>query len=213
VAAADDVAGKFDPGASGGNALAISWRGQTINVRLQVPGEHNQLNALAAAAGACALGIPLQAVQAGLERFSGVEGRLTTLDGHNSATVIDDTYNANPDSVKAAIRVLAASKPPRYLVLGDMGELGENAGQMHREMGTYALGAGIEKLYALGDLGRETAAAFGAGAAHFSTADELVSSLRPLLGPHATVLVKGSRFMKMERVVAKLVPNYGGGRH
>jgi UDP-N-acetylmuramoyl-tripeptide--D-alanyl-D-alanine ligase len=213
IAPVDDVVGTFGTGANGAGTLGITWRGSHITVRLQVPGEHNLSNALAAAAGACALDIPLETIRRGLENFSGVEGRLATFAGHNSATIIDDTYNANPDSVKAAIRVLAARKPPRYLVLGDMGELGEGSAEMHREVGAYARAAGIEKLYSLGDMSRETAAAFGAGAMHFGTADELVSSLQPLLAPQSSVLVKGSRFMKMERVVEKLVPHYGGGHH
>ncbi len=208
VAAEDDVRGTIDR-----DSLDITWQGRKISVRLQVPGEHNLINALAAGAGACALGIPLDTIRNGLESFSGVEGRLRTFTGHNSATIVDDTYNANPDSVKAAIRVLAARKPPRYLVLGDMGELGEGGKEMHREIGAYARTAGIEKLYALGELSREAAAAFGANATHFSSIEELTSALRPLLEPHLTVLVKGSRFMKMERVVEKLVPDYGGGQH
>ena len=208
IAPEDDIAGTFGP-----DTLGIAWRGQQIGVRLQVPGEHNQTNALAAAAGALALDIPLETIRRGLEGFSGVPGRLRTFSGHNSATIIDDTYNANPDSVKAAIRVLAAQKPPRYLVLGDMGELGASGGAMHREVGAYARKVGIERVFALGDLSRETVAAFGAQAAHFGTADDLVLSLQPLLGPQSTVLVKGSRFMKMERVVEKLVPNYRGSHH
>ena len=208
IAPEDDVVGTLGP-----DTLDIAWRGSQISVRLQVPGEHNQTNALAAAAAACALDIPLETIQRGLEKFSAVEGRLRTFTGHNSATIIDDTYNANPDSVKAAIRVLAAKKPPRFLVLGDMGELGAGGAAMHHEVGVYARQAGIEKVFALGELSRETVAAFGVEAAHFGTADDLVSSLQPLLGPQATVLVKGSRFMKMERVVEKLVPNYRGGYH
>ena len=208
IAPDDDVAGSFGP-----DVLGITWRGNAINVHLQVPGEHNQLNALAAAAGACALDIPLETIRRGLESFTGVDGRLRTFTGHNSAIIIDDTYNANPDSVKAAIRVLAANKPPRYLVLGDMGELGAEGAAMHRDVGDYARRAGIDKLFALGELSRESADAFGAQARHFSTTDELLLSLRPLLEPQSTVLVKGSRFMKMERVVEKLVPNYSGGHH
>ena len=208
IAPEDEVVGTF-----GQDTLGIAWRGGQIRVRLQVPGKHNQTNALAAAAGACALAIPLETIGRGLENFSGVPGRLQTLAGHNSATIIDDTYNANPDSVKAAIRVLSARKPPRYLVLGDMGELGINGAAMHREVGAYAREAGIEKLFALGDLSRETAAGFGAHAEHFRAADDLVSALQPLLGPQSSVLVKGSRFMKMERVVGKLVPGYLGGHH
>ena len=208
VAPEDDVAGAFAT-----DTLGIAWQGKTVTVRLQVPGEHNQANALAAAAGACALGVPLETIRRGLENFSGVSGRLRTFTGHNSATIIDDTYNANPDSVKAAIRVLAARNPPRYLVLGDMGELGSQSAALHRDIGAYARAAGVEKILATGEMSRETIAAAGAGAAHFDTTDELVSMLLPLLGPHTTVLVKGSRFMKMERVVEKLVPHYGGGQH
>ena len=210
VAPEDDVQGCF-----GNDAILIRWQGAEVNVRLQVPGEHNQANALAAAAGACALDVPLESIRRGLENFSAVAGRLRTFTGHNSATIIDDTYNANPDSVKAAIRVLAARQPPRYLVLGDMGELGEASGAMHREVGEYARAAGIENLLAIGELSRETVTAAGAGmhAAHFESPEALAASLLPSLGPRTTVLVKGSRFMKMERVVEKLVPHYGGGHH
>ncbi len=210
VASEDDVQGRF-----GNDAMHIRWQGAEINVRLQVPGEHNQANALAAAAGACALGVPLEAIRRGLENFSAVAGRLRTFTGHNSATIIDDTYNANPDSVKAAIRVLAARQPPRYLVLGDMGELGTESALMHREVGEYARAAGIENLFAIGELSRETVSAAAAGmhAAHFDSPETLAESLLPSLGPRTTVLVKGSRFMKMERVVEKLVPHYGGGHH
>lgn len=208
IAAEDDVAGTF-----GEEVLGIRYQGQTISVRLQVPGEHNQRNALAAATAACALEIPLETIRRGLEKFAGVDGRLRTLTGHNSATIIDDTYNANPDSVKAAIRVLAARKTPRFLVLGDMGELGANAPAMHREVGEFAKQAGVEKLFVLGELARETAKAFGANAAHFASSDELATALQRELTPQTTVLVKGSRFMKMERVVEKLVPAYHGGHH
>ncbi|MEP7156389.1 MAG: UDP-N-acetylmuramoyl-tripeptide--D-alanyl-D-alanine ligase [Betaproteobacteria bacterium] len=210
IAAEDDVAGTF-----GEDSLGIKFKGQHIAVRLHVPGEHNQRNALAAAAAACALDVPLETIRRGLEKFSGVDGRLRTFTGHNSATIIDDTYNANPDSVKAAIRVLAARQTPRVLVLGDMGELGANAPAMHREVGEFARKSGVEKMFVLGELSREAAKAFGAQAKHFASADDLASSLQPLLTPQTTVLVKGSRFMKMERVVEKLVPTYslGGGHH
>ena len=159
------------------------------------------------------MGVPLGTIKQGLESFNGVEGRLRPYTGHNSATIVDDTYNANPDSVKAAIKVLAAKKPPRVLVLGDMGELGADAPAMHREVGEFARDAGIEKLYALGELSRETVAAFGEKGVHFASRDELVSRLMPQLDAQTTVLVKGSRFMKMERVVEKLVPHYSGGHH
>ena len=197
-------------GTLGHEYMTIVHEGESIAVHLQLPGEHNQRNALAAAAGAIALGVPLRTIKQGLESFAGIAGRLRTFSGHNSATIIDDTYNANPDSVKAAVRVLAARKPPRILVLGDMGELGSDAAAMHRDVGAFAHEAGIDRLLALGELSRETVSAFGDAGAHFDSPDALLASLMPSLNAQTSVLVKGSRFMKMERVVAKLVPGYQG---
>ena len=209
VSAEDEVRGKFDPESAG--ALTIAWQDHEIKVQLAVLGNHNQRNALAAAAGACALGVPMAAIKAGLEAFHGVAGRLQSYRGHNSATIIDDTYNANPDSVKAAIAVLAKLSSPRILVLGDMGELGDNAAAMHANVGTIARDAGIDSFCATGDLMREAVRAFGKGAEHFQEIDLLVNAIKPRLAANTHVLVKGSRFMKMERVVAQLVPNYHGG--
>ena len=211
VSPEDDVLGKFDSESDG--ALTITYQGNVINVRLQVLGKHNQRNALAAAAGACALGLPLAAIKAGLDGFEGVVARLQTYRGHNSATIIDDTYNANPDSVKAAIAVLAKLSPPRILVLGDMGELGDNAAAMHAEVGAVARDAGIDFFCATGELMRGAVRAFGKGAEHFQEIDVLVKTIKPRLTANTNVLVKGSRFMKMERVVAQLVPNYHGASH
>ena len=208
VSPEDDVVGTL-----GHAYMTVAHEGESIAVHLRVPGEHNQQNALAAAASAIALGVPLATIRAGLESFEGTAGRLCTFVGHNLATIIDDTYNANPDSVKAAVRVLAAKKPPRVLVLGDMAELGRDAAAMHREVGEFARKAGIEKLYALGELSRETVAAFGDGGAHYESPAALVSSLATDLSSETTVLLKGSRFMKMERVVEKLVPHYQGSHH
>jgi UDP-N-acetylmuramoyl-tripeptide--D-alanyl-D-alanine ligase len=205
IAPEDDVVGDF-----GDEVLSISYREEQIAVRLQLPGRHNQTNALAAASGAIALGVPLATIKQGLETFTGVAGRLRSFTGHNSATIIDDTYNANPDSVKAAIRVIAARTPPRFLVLGDMGELGSDAPAMHREVGAFARQAGIENLLATGPLSRETVAAFGEPGRHFETTEELVAALLPQLDANTSVLVKGSRFMRLERVVARLVPDYHG---
>jgi UDP-N-acetylmuramoyl-tripeptide--D-alanyl-D-alanine ligase len=205
------VLGKF--GSEPDGALTITYQGYEISVRLQVLGSHNQRNALAAAAGACALGVPLPTIKAGLETFDGVTGRLQTYRGHNSATIIDDTYNANPDSVKAAIAVLAKMTAPRILVLGDMGELGTDAAVMHAEVGAVARDAGIDSLCATGELMRGAVRAFGKGAEHFQEIDVLVQAIKPRLTANTHVLVKGSRFMKMERVVAQLVPNYHGAIH
>jgi UDP-N-acetylmuramoyl-tripeptide--D-alanyl-D-alanine ligase len=205
VAAEDDLVGTFS-----NDKLTVAHGGESVDVALQLPGEHNQRNALAAAAGAIALGVSLATIKRGLENFSGIAGRLSVFSGHHAATIIDDTYNANPDSVKAAIKVLAAKKPPRILVLGDMGELGANAPAMHREVGEFARAAGIEKLYALGELSRESATAFGAPARHFESVDALSDALLAEIDATTSVLVKGSRFMRMERVVARLVNDYHG---
>ena len=207
----DEVHAEFGPEQE--RELTISSHGNEIQVRLQVLGAHNQRNALAAAAGAIALGVPLSAIKAGLEAFHGVAGRLQTYCGHNSATIIDDTYNANPDSVKAAIAVLAKLLPPRILVLGDMGELGAGAAAMHADIGVVARDAGIESLCATGELMRDAVRAFGSGGEHFQEIDVLVNAIKPRLAANTHVLVKGSRFMKMERVVAQLVPNYRGAIH
>jgi UDP-N-acetylmuramoyl-tripeptide--D-alanyl-D-alanine ligase len=211
ISAEDEVLGEFSSEPDG--AVTIAYQGNEIRVRLQVLGNHNQRNALAAAAGACALGVPLTAIKAGLEAFNGVAGRLQTYRGHNSATIIDDTYNANPDSVKAAIAVLAKMTAPRILVLGDMGELGTDAVAMHAEVGAVARDAGIDSFCATGELMRGAVHAFGKGAEHFQEIDVLVNAIKPRLTAKTHVLVKGSRFMKMERVVAQLVPNYHGAIH
>ncbi|MBI5330846.1 MAG: UDP-N-acetylmuramoyl-tripeptide--D-alanyl-D-alanine ligase [Betaproteobacteria bacterium] len=172
-----------------------------IETTLQVPGEHNLANAAAAAAAALALGIDPAAIATGLAAFSGVKGRLQTHACILGATLIDDTYNANPDSVAAAIQVLGERPGLRILVLGDMGELGPDAPQLHREMGERAQAAGINRLLCLGELTLHTAQAFGAGAMHFERIEELLAEIETALEPEVTVLVKGSRFMQMDRVV------------
>jgi UDP-N-acetylmuramoyl-tripeptide--D-alanyl-D-alanine ligase len=168
---------------------------------LQVPGEHNARNALAATAAAIALNISLETIAIGLEKFSGVDGRLQRKSALHGASLIDDTYNANPASVHAAISVLAQAAGKRILVLGDMGELGGDAAKFHAEIGSEARRAGIEKLFALGKLSEKAASEFGNGALHFERIEDLQAELEKELDANTTVLVKGSRFMKMERVV------------
>lgn len=172
-----------------------------IETTLQVPGEHNRMNAAAAAAAALALGIPVDAISRGLAAYAGSKGRLQIHPCILGATLIDDTYNANPDSVAAAIAVLAARDGLRILVLGDMGELGPDAAELHRETGERARAAGIDRLLALGEMSLQTVQAFGEGAMHFERIEELLAEVEQALAPHTTVLVKGSRFMQMERVV------------
>ncbi|MEO5696420.1 MAG: UDP-N-acetylmuramoyl-tripeptide--D-alanyl-D-alanine ligase [Burkholderiaceae bacterium] len=179
-------------------------------LQLHVAGLHNVRNALAASACALAAGCPLDAIRRGLERFSAVKGRsqiahLTR--AGRSVTLIDDSYNANPDSVRAAIEVLATLPAPRWLVLGDMGEVGDQGPEFHREVGAYALASGIDALWTAGSASRHAARAFS-GARHFDTVAELLDALAqaPTCG---AVVVKGSRFMKMEQVVAALVAAAG----
>ena len=168
---------------------------------LKVPGLHNVKNALAAAAAATALDIAPQAVTAGLERFAGIKGRLQKKPALNGATLIDDTYNANPESVRAAVAVLAQAPSRKLLVLGDMGELGPGAPGLHAEIGEAARVAGVDHLFTLGELSVRAARAFGTEGRHFFRIEELLAEIENLLAPDVTMLVKGSRFMEMERVV------------
>jgi UDP-N-acetylmuramoyl-tripeptide--D-alanyl-D-alanine ligase len=183
------------------NRLLLACGSDETKVTLSLPGRHNARNALAAAAAALAAGIPLATVQAGLNRFRGLKGRLQLRQAMRGAQLLDDTYNANPDSVRAGIDVLAATVGRKILVLGDMGEIGEMSGQFHDEIGGYAKSQGIDRLLALGEASALAAHNFGSGGGHFIHLAELVEALLGELGPDTTVLVKGSRFMRMERVV------------
>ena len=176
------------------------------SLSLHIAGRHNVKNALAATACALAAGCPLAAVARGLEAFTAVKGRSQASSierGGLRVTVVDDSYNANPDSVRAAIDVLASLPAPRWLVLGDMGEVGDQGAAFHREVGACARSAGIEWLWTAGPLCAHAASAYGAAARHFDAVEVLLTALPD--APVATsVLVKGSRFMGMERVVAAL---------
>ena len=193
-----------------GQRLTVQTPSGDFTADLQVPGEHNARNALAATAAAIALNLPLESIVAGLEAFGGVAGRLQLKPARNGATVIDDTYNANPASLRAAISVLAQAEGKRLLVLGDMGELGEDAATFHAEMGFVAHRAGIDKLYALGELSRHAVKAFGSAAQHFASMEDLQAALEKQLDANTTILVKGSRFMKMERAVKYLLSDESG---
>ena len=188
-----------------GSDLAVNAAGQVFNIRLAAAGEHNVKNALAAIACTLAIGMPVDAIVRGLEKFAPVAGRLQKKTATSGALVIDDTYNANPDSVRAAIDVLAAAAGPRILVLGDMGEVGEDGRAFHEEIGRYAHERGIEQLLTLGELAADATRAFGAGGAHFSDIGQLERVVDMLATPNATLLIKGSRFMKMERLVQHLL--------
>ncbi|MDA8415863.1 MAG: UDP-N-acetylmuramoyl-tripeptide--D-alanyl-D-alanine ligase [Betaproteobacteria bacterium] len=188
-----------------GGALVIRLGEVAFPVRLQVPGRHNQNNALAAAAVAYASGVAAEHIRSGLEAFSGVAGRLQSCFSALGALILNDTYNANPDSVRAALAVLAEREGRRILVLGDLGELGEQAPALHAELGHEARALGIDECYTVGELAALTSASFGAMGHHEVTAERLVARLRPQLNAQTVVLVKGSRFMKMETIVAGLL--------
>jgi len=184
----------------------------TVPVVLPMVGKHNVLNAAAAAAAAVSCGVDLDAVVAGLANVANVSGRLQASAGRNGMQIYDDSYNANPNSVGAAIDFLATQAEPRWLVLGDMGELGEGAVDMHHAVGVKAAESGIERLLCIGEQSRNTAAGWdsvrGKGTADwFANTDELNAALVADAQVHAgaRVLVKGSRFMGLERVVAALL--------
>ena len=177
-----------------------------LRYALHIAGRHNVKNSLAALACALAAGVPLDAIAAGLAAFEPVKGRSRALalqlDGR-ALTLIDDSYNANPDSVRAAIEVLATLPAPRLLVLGDMGEVGDQGPQFHAEAGQLARSLGIETLFTLGQASDAAAISFGKGQ-HFADIDSMQAAVRSVLPQTGSVLVKGSRFMKMERVVAAI---------
>jgi UDP-N-acetylmuramoyl-tripeptide--D-alanyl-D-alanine ligase len=173
------------------------------NVKLRIAGRHNVKNALAATAACIAAGLDLSTIAQGLEAFEAVKGRsraMTVTLQSRPITLVDDTYNANPDSMRAAIDVLAELPAPHMLVLGDMGEVGDQGPEFHAEIGEYAAQRGIETLLCTGDLMRYGAAQFP-GARHFAGIDALMAAATSARAQHRSILVKGSRFMKMERVV------------
>lgn len=175
-------------------------------VNLQAAGEHNVRNALAAVACTYAAGIALDKIKLGLDTFAPVNGRLQKKAAANGAVVIDDSYNANPDSVRAAIDVLSKAAAPRVLVLGDMGEVGTQGREFHEEIGAYAQTKGIEQVLVTGELAACMANAMqGATIRHFENFGDLLAAVEAAVTPDATVLIKGSRFMKMERVVQHLI--------
>ena len=193
------VRGRLD-----GAALRVRLPDDEFAVTLQVSGEHNMRNALAACAAAFALGIAVADMREGLAGFAGVPGRLQRRRTRGGCWLIDDTYNANPESMKAAIRVLAAQGGRRVLVMGDMGELGPGSADLHAEVGVFAREAGIDALLALGNDSREAARAFGENAQSFDDIDGVIGAARAACAEGTTLLVKGSRFMQMERVTDAL---------
>ncbi len=176
-----------------------------IGIALPLPGRHNVRNALAAAAMALAVGAGLDQIRAGLEASERVAGRLVTHALRAGARLIDDSYNANPGSLAAAIDTLAEGGGEAWLVLGDMRELGADEVALHAEAGARARAAGIARLFTLGPLSAHASAAFGADAQHFESHQALLQALAPALRPGLRVLVKGSRGSAMDTIVAALL--------
>ncbi|WP_416763556.1 UDP-N-acetylmuramoyl-tripeptide--D-alanyl-D-alanine ligase [Roseateles sp. So40a] len=202
-------------GSAGHWAIEILTPAGSIPVTLAMAGQHNVRNALAAAACTLAAGAPLAAIRDGLQAFKAVKGRSalqTAVWQGRRITLIDDSYNANPDSVRAAIDVLAELPGASWLILGDMGEVGEQGPAFHEEVGAHAADQGLSALWTAGSAARDAATAYGAGARAFDTVAELIAALE-----HApqvqNILVKGSRFMKMEQIVAALLSGGPGDPH
>lgn len=181
--------------------VEISLPGARFECVLKVPGKHNVMNALAATAVTTALGISTEQIKAGLESFVPVKGRLQTSIGYNNAVIINDTYNANPNSVMAAIDVLGSCGGEKVLVLGDMGELGKDAQALHDRAVEYAVQKNIKKIFTLGPLSANAIKAFPDNGKSFDDYEQLCVALKKQAGPDVTMLIKGSRFMHMETVV------------
>lgn len=185
----------------------LEYRGEAVPVQLAVMGRHNLSNAAAAAAAWVAAGLPLKEAVAGLQAFKPVAGRLSPLRLSSGALLVDDSYNANPGSVRAAIDVLASLPGPRTLILGDMAELGDEAANLHGSLGDYAGTRGIERVWSTGNLSRhvtERARLKGCDCEHFDDFQGLVAALHRLDLTSGTLLIKGSRSAGMDRAVKAL---------
>jgi UDP-N-acetylmuramoyl-tripeptide--D-alanyl-D-alanine ligase len=192
----------------------LALAGEQARVRLGFAGRHNVLNALGAAAAAHAAGVGLATIVAGLGRVQPVAGRLQLKPGPRGAWLIDDSYNANPSSVRAGIDVLRSLPGEHWLVLGEMAELGAQSEASHVGVGDYARRAGIARLFALGDAARHAVAAFGVRAAWYDDAFRLADDVAAGLAAGVNVLIKGSRVNRLERVVERLsqpLPAAGNG--
>jgi UDP-N-acetylmuramoyl-tripeptide--D-alanyl-D-alanine ligase len=177
-------------------------------IMLKAGGAHNIGNALAAAAAASAAGASLEDIALGLADFRAVSGRLQLKAGTRGSWIIDDSYNANPSSVRAGLEVLRSLSGTTWLVLGDMAELGESSQDSHAHIGSYARDCGVKRMFAVGPLSSRAVETFGSGGEWFADSDSLTRRLQSELAPGVTVLVKGSRINRLERVVQALT---GGG--
>jgi UDP-N-acetylmuramoyl-tripeptide--D-alanyl-D-alanine ligase len=194
----------------------VEWRDDDMHVEIRLPeeacevklnllGKHNARNALAAAAVAWSIGFGADHIKAGLEQVQPVNGRLQPRQGKKNTLLIDDSYNANPASLRCAIQALTRKEGHRVLVIGNMAELGSGSESFHRAAGRYAREKGIQQLLTTGTLAALSAEEFGIGASHYANCDELSEALLGLLAPNVSVLIKGSRSARMERVVEALL--------
>lgn len=211
-AAADVQAQQIQLGVSGSRFVLRTPAG-SASVNLPMPGRHNVLNALGAAACAIALGMEPEVIAAGLAQAQAAQGRLNWQQTPQGARLLDDSYNANPSSLRVGMELLAQLPGRRLLVLGGMAELGADAPQMHYAAGQLARELGLDGLFGMGPLAAEAVRGFGAGAYGFNTVDELAGALRDQLDADVVVLVKGSRSARMERVVAALTGDAARGAH
>jgi len=198
-----DIQGRWQSVVNGGQLL-LRFQDTEALINLPLAGEHNARNALAAASAAIALGFELTEIKAGLEFFGGVPGRLQRKQGPQDSVLWDDTYNANPDSLRAGLEAVRGQGGETWLVLGDMGELGPDSVALHAEAGRLARELGVARLFAVGGLAAHAAEAFGPGAEHFTDIETLVAALDEALRPGVHVLIKGSRSSRMERVTQAL---------
>ena len=215
---AADVRGQILSSEPSSQRLVIDSMAGSLSITLPLPGRHNAMNALAATALALGAGASLDHVRLGLETATAISGRLLRKPLANGAVLIDDSYNANPASMRAAIDTLRAQPAPRWLVIGDMKELGEDAAALHRGVGAYARERGIDRFYAVGALSRHACAGYGADARHFEHQQDLIDALRADLVAGVTVLTKGSRSSAMDRVANALsepttTSSESGGSH
>ncbi len=198
---ASDIKIDFSGAGHDGEGVPLCTPAGNFLLQLPLPGEHNLTNALAATAVCLALDVPIPDIKAGLEAVQPVPGRLSLVCANAGWTVIDDTYNANPASLYAALQVLASQGGEPWLVLGDMKELGHDSRKMHAELGDAARSLGVKRLFAVGEASTATVDAFGEMAAHYNSREGLIEALRAQLRPGVACLVKGSRSMGMEHVV------------
>ena len=203
-----DVTCQFKSSAEGSLLKVTTPKGE-CEIKLKLLGSHNVMNALTAIAASLAANISLEQITKGLESLTPVNGRLQMKQGLNNSLVIDDTYNANPSSLNAALNVLQSFSGKHLLALGDMGELGDKAEALHIDAGAKAKKSGVDSLYSFGKLAAKAAKEFGGNGFCYDKHEDMIEALRDELSQDVTLLVKGSRSMHMENIVNALTMRQG----